>query len=134
MRVQLFTLLVFAIACRGNPPAGAGSSPGPTAAGDSNPTGIEGTASRGPTRPICQVDKPCAAPLVANFEVWQGDRVVARFRSDGAGHFEVRLPPGNYQVRPDASAGKVARSQAHDVIVQPKGFTHVDLHFDTGAV
>jgi hypothetical protein len=96
------------------------------------PTGLEGVARRGPTLPICQVDKSCDAPFSARFEVWQGERVVARFESDSAGHFLIHIAPGTYTVVPDASVGILARSQVHEVTVGPRGLTHVELNFDTG--
>jgi hypothetical protein len=96
------------------------------------PTVLEGIAYRGPTRPVCQVDNPCNAPFSATFEVRQGERVVALFQSDSAGRFLVRLAPGTYTVVPDASAPLLARSQAHEVTVEPGGLTYVQLNFDTG--
>lgn len=125
-------LLVVGLGCGGGAtpatvePGGTGSTP------SSSQTGLEGIARRGPTRPICQVDNPCTAPFSANFEVRQRDRVVATFHSDANGHFLVHLSPGAYTVVPDASAGLLARSQAHEVTVGPTGLTHVELEFDTG--
>lgn len=124
----MWTLLVSSFSC------GSGATPAavePHGRG-SAPTGFEGTARRGPTRPVCQVDKPCDAPFSARFEVWQGERVVARFESDSAGHFLIHIAPGTYTVVPDASVGILARSQVHEVTVGPKGLTHVELNFDTG--
>ena len=100
--------------------------------GGSAPTGLEGTAYRSPTRPVCLVDQPCNAPLSAGFEVWQHERMVARFRSDSAGRFLVHLSPGTYTVVPNSSVGVLIRSQVHEVIVGPSGLTHVELDFDTG--
>jgi hypothetical protein len=131
MRVHdryLSTLLVLGLGCGGGA-APAAVEPGGAVSG---PTGLEGTARRGPTRPVCRVDKPCDAPFSASFEVRQGERVVARFQSNSAGHFLVHLPPGTYTVAPDASAGVLARSQIHEVTVGPSGLTHVELEFDTG--
>lgn len=108
-----------------------GGGPAPTDAGSAS-TGLEGTAHRSPTRPVCQLDEPCSAPFSASFEVQQGERVVARFQSDAEGHFLVPLAPGTYRVVPDASAPLLARSQAHEVTVGPSGLTHVDWDFDTG--
>ena len=111
--------------------SGAGPGIGPGGSG-SEPTGLEGTVLRGPTRPVCRVDNPCTAPFSATFEVWQGERVVARFQSDSEGHFLIHLAPGTYTVAPDASAGILARSQVHEVTVGPDGLTHVEWEFDTG--
>jgi hypothetical protein len=111
--------------------SGAGPARGPGGS-ESEATGLEGTALRGPTRPVCRVDNPCIAPFSATFEVWQGERVVARFQSDADGHFLIHLAPGVYTVVPDASAGILARSQVHEVTVGPDGLTHVEWEFDTG--
>jgi hypothetical protein len=122
------TLLVLGLGC------GSGAAPAtvePSGVG-SEPTGLEGTAHRGPMRPVCQVDNPCNAPFSATFEVWQAERVVARFRSDSTGHFLVHLVPGAYTVVPDASVGILIRSQVHEVTIRPSGLTHVVLDFDTG--
>lgn len=124
----LGTLLVSGLSC------GSGATPAAVEpqGGGPAPTGLEGTAYRGPIRPVCLVDQPCDAPFSASFEVWRGDRVVARFQSDSAGRFLVHLSPGTYTVVPDSSAGILIRSQAHEVIVGPSGLTQVELHFDTG--
>ena len=125
---RLTAIFVLALGCR------SGTTPPTVDAGkaSSEMTGLEGTAHVGPVRPVCRVDKPCTAPFSANFEVWQGDRVVARFRSDSAGHFLVRLAPGTYTVAPDASAGILIRSQVHKLTVKSGGLTHVELSFDKG--
>lgn len=127
-RRYVSALFLMAFGCR------SGATPAAVEAGGegSAPTGIEGIAHRGPTRPVCQLDKPCTAPFSASFEVRQGGRVVAGFQSDSAGHFLVALAPGSYMVVPDASAPLLARGQAHEVIVKRGGLTHVDLDFDTG--
>ena len=102
----------------------------PTAPGD---TGLVGTVVRGPVQPACQVDVPCDAPFSASFTVQQGDRVVAPFRSDAQGHFDVRVAPGTYIVvaNPDAPIMS-PRSQTKEVVVGSNGLTTVLLHFDTG--
>ena len=87
---------------------------------------------RGPTRPVCPVDRPCSAPLKSGFKVLQGGQIVARFQSDSGGHFVVHIPPGTYTVSPDESAPLLARAHAHEVTVRPSGLTHVELEFDTG--
>jgi hypothetical protein len=100
---------------------------------DTLPTGLEGNASRGSHRPICQVDVSCKTPFRGGFEVRQGDRIVAQFQTDSAGHFRVHLPPGDYTIQADRSAPLVARSQTYQVTVRPWGFTQLELDLDTGA-
>jgi hypothetical protein len=96
-------------------------------------TTLAGTVVRGPVQPVCRVDLPCDAPFSATFAVRQGERIVAGFRSDSAGHFDVRLGPGMYLVVPGADAPIISPSaQAKEVIVGSSGPTIVTLHFDTG--
>lgn len=120
--------VLLAIGCR------SGATPGTVEPGGegSVSTGIEGRAYREPTRPVCQVDQPCNVPFSGGFEVWQGERVVARFQSDSAGHFLVRLAPGTYRVVPDASAPLLIRTQGQQVTVKPSGLTQVEFNFDSG--
>ena len=102
----------------------------PTAPSD---TALIGTVARGPIQPVCRVDVPCEAPFSASFTAERGDRVVASFRSDSEGHFEVLLAPGMYVVVPGPDAPIISpRAQAKDVVVGSNGKTTVLLHFDTG--
>lgn len=102
----------------------------PTAPSD---TALVGTVVRGPIQPVCRVDVPCDAPFSASFTVQQRDRTVATFRSDAAGHFEVRLPPGTYLIIPGPDAPIISpRTQTKEVLVGSNGPTTVVLHFDTG--
>jgi len=126
---SLTLIAALALSCRsGTAPDGA-QQPG---GGAVSSTGLEGTMLRGPTRPVCQVDRPCSAPLKSGFKVLQGGQIVARFQSDSGGHFVVHIPPGTYTVSPDESAPLLARAHAHEVTVRPSGLTHVELEFDTG--
>jgi hypothetical protein len=94
---------------------------------------LVGTVVRGPVQPVCQITVPCDAPFSAGFTAQQRDRVVASFRSDSQGHFEVQLAPGMYAVVPDLDAPIMSpKAQAKDVIVGSSGPTTVLLHFDTG--
>ncbi len=98
----------------------------------SRTTGLEGTVLRGPVQPVCRIHEPCDAPFSGTFGVWQRQKLVARFRSDSAGRYEVPLPPGTYAIVADPGAPVWPPGQAHDVTVGPVGLTHVDLSFDTG--
>jgi hypothetical protein len=96
-------------------------------------TTLVGTVLRGPVQPVCQVAVPCDAPFSAGFTAEQGGRVVAAFRSDSQGHFEVKLIPGEYVVVPDPDAPIISpKAQAKDVVVGSAAPTTVLLHFDTG--
>jgi hypothetical protein len=124
--VRLAAALVFAAgAC-----SSAGGGPVEPGAGGRPQTGLEGTARRGPTQPVCRVSEPCDAPVQMGFTLQQDGRAVARFASDSAGHFLVYAAPGAYLVVPDERIGLGA--QTPEVVVGAEGLTHVDLTFDTG--
>lgn len=94
---------------------------------------LVGTVFRGPIQPVCRVDVACDAPFSAGFTVERGNRVVASFRSDSEGHFEVRLAPGVYVIVPGPDAPIMSpTAQRKDVAVGSSGKTTVLLHFDTG--
>ena len=96
-------------------------------------TGLVGTVTRGPIRPVCQIDVPCDEPFSASFRVQQGSRVVASFRSDSQGRFELRLAPGMYLVVPGSDAPIISpTAQTKQVEVGSNGLTTVLLQFDTG--
>jgi hypothetical protein len=96
-------------------------------------TTLIGTVLRGPVQPVCRVDVSCEAPFSAGFTVRQGDRVIASFTSDAAGHFELSLASGTYLVVADADAPILSpRTQTKEVTVGATGPATVLLHFDTG--
>ena len=122
--MRTMSLLALALLC------GTAGCAAPTAPSD---TTLVGTVVRGPVQPVCQIAVPCDAPFSAGFTAQQGDRVVAAFRSDSQGHFEVRLAAGMYLVVPNPDAPMISpRAQAKDVVVGASGPTTVVLHFDTG--
>jgi hypothetical protein len=126
---QGLLLAALALGCRGGTAPSGAQQPG---GGVVTSTGLEGTMLRGPTRSVCQVDRPCTAPFKSGFEVVQAGKIVARFHSDADGHFMISLLPGTYTISPDESAPLLARADAHEVTVGPSQLTHVDLEFDTG--
>ncbi|HET9708033.1 MAG TPA: hypothetical protein VFP39_07000 [Gemmatimonadales bacterium] len=94
-------------------------------------TGLEGHMMRSPTSPVCAPTLGCTAPLAADFSVWHTGLLVARFQSDSAGAFFVRLPAGIYGIVPDSSA-PVVPGQVKTVTVKSESLTSVVLDFDTG--
>ena len=94
-------------------------------------TGLDGHMMRSPTSPVCAPTLGCAAPFAADFSVWHTGLLVARFRSDTAGAFFVRLPAGIYGIVPDSSA-PVVPGQVKTVTVKSESLTSVVLDFDTG--
>ena len=95
-------------------------------------TGPYGFVRRGPIQPVCRAGEPCDAPFSAGFELWQEQRLVARFRSDSTGHYSVLAAPGAYTIVADPDAPIWPPHQAHAVIVDSDGPTRLDLDFDTG--
>jgi len=125
---HLLWLLPLTLGCTGADDAAA-----PDSAGLTPSTGLEGVVRRGPIQPVCWPDAACDAPFSARFDVRSGDRHIAQFYSDSAGHFEVRLTPGEYLVVPDSSAPLLGVLwQSRVVVVGATGLTHVELAFDTG--
>jgi hypothetical protein len=96
-------------------------------------SGIAGIVLRSPIQPVCQVHTPCEAPFSADFTVKKGQLVVATFRSDGEGRFDVDLAPGTYLIVPSENAPIIVpQSQAKQVVVGEDKSTNVRLEFDTG--
>lgn len=97
-------------------------------------TGISGTVLWGPLRPgperLGQADE---APFSATFHVLEGEREVARFKSDKKGYFEVLLPAGDYTIVPDEATPILGpQRKKKKVTVPADGFIEVTLRFDTG--
>jgi hypothetical protein len=64
---------------------------------------VKGMVTIGPVTPVCRVGVPCDRPAANVVLVFTGRGRVVRTRTDGAGHFLVRLRPGRYEV--DSTAG-----------------------------
>jgi len=97
-------------------------------------TGIRGTVLWGPVQPgPAHAGQADEAPFRASFHVLGSGGKVARFDSDEEGHFEVRLPPGEYTIVPDKSTPiPFSERQKQTVTVPDDGFAIVTLRFDTG--
>ena len=97
-------------------------------------TGIRGTVTWGPINPgPVHAGQGDEAPFSAAFAVMSSGRVVARFKSDRSGHFEISLPAGDYTIVPEKGTPIPApQSQFRPVTVPEDGYAHVSLRFDTG--
>ena len=97
-------------------------------------TGLTGVVVRGPVNAApCVIDRPCASPFSAAFDVYENTRRVAGFRSDANGRFTVMLVAGTYRIIPAADAPIINPStQVKTLDVLPSGLTQVTLEFDTG--
>ena len=100
------------------------------------PTGLRGAIMKGPMCPGPQrKGHPCPdAPVAAVFQVLDASgAVVATFRSDETGRFQVDLPAGSYTIAPGGQAGprNPLGGSAH-ITVRAGEEAEVALHWDTG--
>lgn len=94
--------------------------------------GFHGVVTRGPTTPVCRVDKPCSEPAVGTVLVFSHNGgVVARVRTGAGGRYSVRLRAGFYAVRvsPPQRIGGLKPTQ---VRVRAGVSSHLDFAIDTG--
>jgi hypothetical protein len=94
---------------------------------------LHGTIMRGPTTPVCQVGKPCSAPMAGAVLVFRRNGVVAaRARSDANGHYSVSLQVGTYTVsmavRPKIGSG----IKPQTIMLRRAVRTRIDFFVDTG--
>ncbi|MGZ6510970.1 MAG: hypothetical protein ACXVDS_07725 [Actinomycetota bacterium] len=95
-----------------------------------SPSGVQGTATEGPTCPVQRAGAPpCVRPYEGVIVVKQGDRVVTQGRSDAAGKFRIVLVPGDYTL---TSTSGLPILKPVDVTVKANMFTTIALQFDTG--
>jgi hypothetical protein len=117
-------------------PPGAGSASGEPSGGDhlAGP-GIEGVAQAGPTCPVMRPGDPACAdrPVAgATIHVLAADGTeVATLTTDPAGHFAVRLDPGDYQLVADPMSGIMHGPQPMTVTVGSAP-VEVTISYDTG--
>ena len=98
----------------------------------SNETGISGQVRIRPVRPHATIAGPNLAPYQAKFDVLDASgKAVTTVESDSNGNFRLSLPPGKYVLRPQTS-GPYPRASEQTVIVPSKGFTQVQVIFDSG--
>ena len=93
---------------------------------------VTGTVAAGPTTPLARPGVPDtrAVPGIA-VEALRGHQVRATARTDGAGRYELGLPPGTYLIR--AQSDKFLSRQASKTVTLSTGERlTVNLTFDTG--
>jgi hypothetical protein len=96
-------------------------------------TGLTGVVMRGPIMPVCSNTVPCDAPFSAGFQIIENGVTIGVFLSDTDGCFAIQVPPGSYEVVPDAGSPILfPQSQTQAVTVGTAGWTQVELTFDTG--
>ena len=91
----------------------------------------------GPTCPVQRIppdpqcaDRPYATALVVT--TVDGSRVIATFPSNADGTFRVAVPPGEYAIRPAASANILPRCSEQLVTVRASAYTTTTISCDTG--
>jgi len=92
---------------------------------------IEGTVSYGP---LCPTD-PCSVKPIYDFDIIalkENGSEVARTRPNENGTYELKLPPGRYEIKASRSFASELGGPPRVIQVKASGLTHLDLSFDTG--
>lgn len=99
--------------------------------GDPASSGISGTVSYGPLCPV----EPCSVKPAYDFDIIalrENGSEAARTRPHEDGTYELRLPPGRYEIKASRSFASELGSSPRVVQVETNKSTHLDLSFDTG--
>jgi hypothetical protein len=93
---------------------------------------VTGTVIAGPISPVARPGVPTTRPVRrATVEAQRGTEVVAVARTDGAGRYELRLPPGTYVILAKADR-YFARMSSKTVTLSAGEIKKIDLLIDTG--
>jgi len=93
---------------------------------------VIGTVVAGPISPVARPGTPTTRPVSrATVEAQRGTEVVAVARTDGAGHYELKLPPGTYVILAKADR-YFARMSSQTVTLSAGETRKIDLLIDTG--
>jgi hypothetical protein len=121
-------VLTLVVACKPGPGGATAQTPAPA-------TGVVGVVLAGPTCPVERAGQsPCVRP-VAGATILALDSArneVGRAVTDTAGAYFLRLPPGTYQIVPQAVEGLMRAPAATTVTVADGAPTRLDLQYDTG--
>jgi hypothetical protein len=92
-------------------------------------SGLYGVVTRGPTKPVCQVDMPCSAPYSRATLVFTRSGAMRKVTTDGQGKYRVALPAGLWSLRVQSSQfGWAPRT-----VTVPRGrYARVNVDVDTG--
>jgi len=92
-------------------------------------SGLHGAVTRGPTTPVCVVDKPCSAPMKHVRVSFLRSGRAFRTSTDASGRYRIALAPGRYTVRVTGDQFGVRPA----TVVVPRGrFARQNLYVDTG--
>ena len=102
-----------------------------TGAGGAVPSGLHGTVTRSPSRPVCVEGRPCSEPASRLVLVFRRDgRVVARTTTTTTGAYRVALRRGTYAISiPGYQTARLVPGRAR---VVPGRITRVDFSLETG--
>jgi len=113
-----------------------GGSPTLTPAGTSTlDTGVRGMVVAGPTCPVERPNESACVRPVSGATILALDsarREAGRAVSDSSGSYFLRLPPGTYQIVPQAVSGLMGVAPATAVTVTDGAPLQLDLRYDTG--
>ena len=96
---------------------------------------ISGAVTAGPMCPVMQEGVPCPDQPVASAKILiiDGDgEVVAEVVTDVNGLYSVDLPPGSYQLMPQAAEGLMGTAAPAEVTIAANSTTVVEFSYDTG--
>ncbi len=126
----LVTVIALLLAACG-PPAGGAASTQPSPALTS---GIRGIVLLGPTCAAQPADaSPCVTPYAAELVITDDNgSTVGKVMSGVDGHFEIALPPGNYQILPTPATGGVPFAIPVPVTVVADDYADVEIDYDSG--
>jgi hypothetical protein len=95
-------------------------------------SGLYGTVTKGPVRPVCSIDQPCDAPAQLTLVFSADGKVVARVKSTEKGKYRIALAPGFYDLRSTVKIGITKLPKPHAVHVRAGHWDKINLYFDTG--
>ncbi len=121
---------VLALAGACNPGASPSSTVSPLLA-----TGVRGVVLAGPTCPVERAGQSRCVRAVSGATILALDSArheVGRADSDPTGAYFLRLPPGTYQIAPQAANGLMGVPAESTVTVPDGAPVPLDLEYDTG--
>jgi hypothetical protein len=97
-----------------------------------NASGLHGTVTEGPTKPVCRPDESCDRPAAGlRLRFVRSGMTVAAVRTDQRGRYRVSLRPGRYAVRlRQAGLGWIV--EPTHVTVPSGRYARVNFYRDTG--
>jgi hypothetical protein len=93
-------------------------------------SGLKGTLTVGPLRPVCSVDQPCDGPAANATLAFSRNGRTTRARTDAHGVYRVTLAPGWYAVRTSVGIAHVPRPARARVLAGR--YRVVNFFADTG--